>query len=128
MPFVVPEFNLFCNISSIAVGVPFGIPTPPYRLTHQECQLTYGLRVSMGVQGALSGEGYPTLLMCLQLPALTDIRGLQDSIKTDMVECPEGSGRWYMVYSVDDIGKGFENEHRTALMEAPPGSWTAPYP
>lgn len=66
--------------------------------------------------------------MSLLLPLQTDIRGLQDTVSQDMVEVPAGSGRWYSVQIVDDIGKGYANEHRSASIFALPGGWTAPYP
>ncbi len=51
------------------------------------------------------------------LPALTDIRdGYGAALTPDVVECPSGSGRWYVVFGVDDFGKGFPNEHRYALV------------
>jgi hypothetical protein len=33
-----------------------------------------------------------------------------------MVEVPSGSGRYYVVVAVDDVGRGFLNEHRYALV------------
>jgi hypothetical protein len=66
--------------------------------------------------------------MNLLLPPAVDVRGPQDTVSFDMVEVPAGSGRWYSVVGVDDIGKGFSNEHRTAAIFALAGSWVAPYP
>jgi hypothetical protein len=66
--------------------------------------------------------------MNLLVPALTDVRGPQDPVGPDMVEVPAGSGRWYQVVFVDDIAKGFSNEHRTASIFALYASWTPPYP
>jgi hypothetical protein len=67
--------------------------------------------------------------MSLLLPPLSDVRGPQDSSGfTDVVEVPAGSGRYYGVAAVDDIGKGYSNEHRTASLYALPGTWLAPYP
>ena len=54
--------------------------------------------------------------MELLMPALTDIRAASDVALADIVECPKASGRFYLVRYVDDIGKGFGNEHRFALM------------
>jgi hypothetical protein len=34
----------------------------------------------------------------------------------DLVEVPAGTGRFYRVQWVDDLGKGFDNEHRFALL------------
>jgi hypothetical protein len=56
--------------------------------------------------------------MYLLLPALTDIRDLhQGGAQNDLVEVPAGSGRWYGVVLVDDVGKGFPNEHRYAQIQ-----------
>lgn len=71
--------------------------------------------------------GIPIQSMNLLLPAGTDIRGPQDTGFADSVEVPAGSARWYGVYFVDDIGKGFANEHRTACIFAIPLSWPPPY-
>jgi hypothetical protein len=84
--------------------------------------------VSINWAGVDVGEGGGVGGMTLMVPALTDIRGPQDTVSFDMVECPLGSGRWYRVCAVDDIGKGFANEHRAALLFALPTSWIAPYP
>lgn len=53
----------------------------------------------------------------LLVPALTDIRDVNCSqTDNDVVEVPQGSGRWYGVAWVDDVGKGFPNEHRVASL------------
>ena len=52
----------------------------------------------------------------LLLPRLTDIRSKIVAPAYDLVEIPSGSGRWYQVFVVDDIGKGFSNEHRAAVV------------
>lgn len=54
------------------------------------------------------------LIYSLLLPPGTDVRDFSTSITPDVVECPSGSGRWYGVFSVDDVGKGFPNEYRCA--------------
>lgn len=52
----------------------------------------------------------------LLLPAGTDVRDGSTGGEADIIEVPAGSGRWYSVMSVDDMGKGFPNEHRFALL------------
>jgi hypothetical protein len=37
-------------------------------------------------------------------------------VSGDLLEIPEDSGRWYGVVAVDDMSKGFENEHRVAII------------
>jgi len=126
----VPTFNLRCNIwtgpgpNQTPVIPPPGSP----RVANVPCQLTYGRRVNTMSTGGTGGAGVLVQTMNLQLPKLTDIRGIQDTIAVDIVECPAGSGRWYLVGFVDDIGKGFNNEHRTAGIFAIPQTWVAPYP
>jgi hypothetical protein len=61
-------------------------------------------------------DGPANIAMQLLLPAGTDIRGPASSTGADSVEVPSGSGRWYGVFFVDDIAKGFSNEHRLALL------------
>lgn len=128
MAYRLPTFNIVCNISQPPVlGTP-SIPDGPYRLYHQECQLTYGRRVNVVSTGGTGEAGTLVLSMNLLLPPLTDVRGPQDIGGFDMVEVPAESGRWYQVTAVDDIGKGFSNEHRTACLFALAGSWVPPYP
>lgn len=64
--------------------------------------------------------------MSLLLPPLTDIRyasnpGASDA---DLVEVPSGSQRLYLVLYVDDVGKGFSNEHRQAIIVRATPAWT----
>jgi hypothetical protein len=56
----------------------------------------------------------PTLL----LPKLADVRPpiITGGQWGDCVEVPAGSLRYYAVLQVDDIGKGFANEHRFAIL------------
>lgn len=65
--------------------------------------------------------------MWLLVPKDTDIRDSKALTGEDMVEVPGGTGRLYTVKWVDDIGKGFANEHRFGvLMGLPP--WGVPFP
>lgn len=127
MAFVLPTFNLTCNIKTCPVANVPSVPSEPFRLTAQPCQLTYGRRVNVASTGGTDTPGVPLLAMNVLLPAGTDVRGPQDTVSFDMLECPAGSGRWYWVVFVDDIGKGFTNEHRTAGVFALAGTWDAPY-
>ena len=65
--------------------------------------------------------------MWLRVPAGSDIRDSSAASNYDSVEVPYGSGRFYSVTWVDDIGSGFPNEHRFAVLykEAP---WPVPFP
>lgn len=127
MAFHLPTFNLTCNIDTMPVPDVPGIPPGPYRIQAAPCQLTYGRRTNSMSTGGTNAQGALAQGMNLLLPMLTDVRGPQDTVSPDMVEVPAGSGRWYSVYFVDDIGKGFTNEHRSAGLLAFFGSWLAPY-
>jgi hypothetical protein len=59
------------------------------------------------------------------LPRLTDVRGVNTVAGPDTVEVPAGSLRYYTVLQVDDIGKGFANEHRFAVL-AQQSPWSVP--
>lgn len=127
MPFIIPTFNLLCNIAPpVADGIP-ALPAGPTRIFDQPCALVYGKRVNVASTGGTGFAGIPLQVMNLLLPALTDIRGPQDTTSFDQVEVPAGSGRWYWVAFVDDIGKGWPNEHRTATLFAIPLTWIPPY-
>lgn len=128
MAFRPPVFNLFCNIYTMVPPNTPAIPSGSPRLEHQACQLTYGRRVNVISTGGTTAAGVIVLTMNLLLPKGVDIRGPQDTVSADMVEVPEASGRWYAVVAVDDIGKGFNNEHRSASIFALVGTWVPPYP
>lgn len=104
-----PAFPIMVGIRSS--GSTVGAP----RVT-VEANLAYGKRVMTQYwDWSLSGEN--AVFANLLLPALTDIRDYSSTTGSDSVECPVGSGRFYLVDYVDDLGKGFPNEHRFALME-----------
>lgn len=110
--YVLPTFNLFCNIWHPPVVVP---PVGPPTLTVM-CNLALGRRTAEDAVG-------PPLGMWLLLPALTDIR------VGSVCEVPALSGRWYKVIGVDDAGKGFANEHRVGLLDSGSNlAWAVPYP
>jgi len=69
--------------------------------------------------------------MTLLLPAGTDVRDAWCASGEDAVEVPVGSGRFYRALYVDDIGKGFSNEHRAVLLTKRGnalGLWPTPVP
>jgi hypothetical protein len=110
MSFTLPEFNLTCDIYT----GPWA--TRVFRLSASG-NLAFGKRVQQAALDSVGG-GFPigSSQPVLLLPALTDIRSGVQVPKTDLVEVPSGSGRWYLVFAVDDIGKGFPNEHRAAVL------------
>lgn len=116
MPYIVPAFPLIVNIWRN------GNPTinPPDVVSPGN--LSPGKRVMVAPILA-PGLDPPQLLMEVLLPKLTDVRGWNAAAGPDTVEVPSGSGRFYSVAMVDDIGKGFTNEHRFAILRQ-----TAPWP
>jgi len=80
-----------------------------------------GTLVSCGLRlyktSFIVNAGFNALTMvALVLPKGTDIRGNSPKSNGDIVEVPNGSGRFYIVNSVDDVAKGFANEYRFAAM------------
>jgi hypothetical protein len=99
---------LTCNIFT------GGVFTTPARVVSL-CNLAWGRRVG-SVLTAAGSLTQPASNLTLLLPAFTDIRDSLCSTGYDGVEVPAGSGRVYNVFLVDDLGKGFPNEHRGALL------------
>jgi hypothetical protein len=115
--FVLPNFNITCGIWSAPWVVP---PMTPLRLTSL-CNLAWGKRVNVAATGGTGEPGWLVGCMTLLLPPKTDIRGrvgdVSASTLPDLVEVPLGTGRYYQPVLVDDIGRGFANEHRAALLQ-----------
>jgi len=116
MAFNPPTFNLTCNVWT---GQDWPLPAP--RLSPR-CNLAWGKRVQSAYFG--SDEQQPPFTSALLLLSSgTDIRDtsclsfpLGNTVGQDIVEVPAGSGRYYYAIGVDDIGKGFSNEHRAAWL------------
>jgi hypothetical protein len=109
LAFSVPTFPLLCNIYR-------GPWTSRALASSPPCNLAYGRRVTWYDLDDPGDISSPANTMQLLLPALTDVRSLVNAIVSDVVECPAGTGRWYGVVSVDDVGKGFPNEYRLAAV------------
>lgn len=109
MAFTLPTFNLICNIDTVLPG-----DIHVFRL-NSPCNLAMGRRVASeaSTAGVLDQSGLVPILL---LPPLTDIRDASCGGFNDLVECPAGSGRYYIATNVDDVGKGFPNEHRLATL------------
>lgn len=121
MGFTVPNFNITCNVWH-GPNVP---PAPPDAT--EDCNLAYGRRVNLG---PISEDFDSGVVMTLLLPPGTDVRSVPQSSYGDTFEVPAGTGRFYTTIGVDDIGKGFPNEHRAAILIPTPafGLWPTPYP
>lgn len=108
MAFVLPTFPLVCKVVTF-VGNPVGQPA---RLT-TPCQLR-APNVSYASSWVTVQSFAPGIMVLF--PKGTDIRDKWCSPvnSPDYLEIPENSGRWYFATYVDDIAKGFANEHRFA--------------
>lgn len=110
MAYTVPNFPITVKVWH-AVAVP-PVGAPAFTVMGN---LTPGVRTLALTAAAVAGE-----MFCL-LPKLTDIR------IADVAEIPGGTTRYYSVIFVDDIAKGFSNEHRFAVLrQAAP--WPIPTP
>lgn len=118
--YVLPQFNL--QVGIWRHGSSHAAPPDVSSLGNLSPGRTMGLP-----NDAPPPSGSQTGTMWLRLPALTDIRDGTAAAGADTVECPLTSGRFYNVTWVDDIGAGFANEHRFAILSkiAP---WPTPFP
>jgi len=109
MAFVIPTFPLLCDIG-LGQG-PGGTP----RLIDVPCQLRAPGAQWMGV---IQPTASTFIAMAVLFPAGTDVRdNFCAPINTaEFIEIPKGTGRIYRVGLVDDIAKGFANEHRFAVL------------
>jgi len=115
MSFSVPTFNLTAGIWTGNNA----LPTTPPRLT-SPCNLAIG-RSSRAYEfrnfTIVRRDRGLSLISPAFFPAGTDIRDDSCSTGFDLVELPLGSSRWYWVTFVDDVAKGFSNEHRLAVLQ-----------
>jgi hypothetical protein len=84
------------------------------------CNLTPGKRLMFVPEQVVASKA-PFVYMQLLLPKLADVRAFRlDTMLGDQggdfIEVPKFSNRIYQACFVDDIGKGFANEHRICLM------------
>lgn len=123
MAFVLPTFPITCEIFDSGLPPPAG----PARISGQPCQLRApqaNMTIIIPAAGATSS-------VVLLLPPGTDIRDPWNAPinSNDYVEAPSGSGRFYRVMFMDDIAKGFSNEHRFAVLIKVSGlPWPTPSP
>jgi len=122
MAFVLPTFNLTADVYTS--GDTPGVDPP--RITI-DCQLRAPSVHNMA-QNAINQNAQQGMI--LLTPPGTDLRDNHSTPGNapDVVEVPPGSGRIYVVQIVDDIGKGFPNEHRFAILYKPGFAWPVPIP
>jgi hypothetical protein len=119
MAFRVPTFNLTANIwRGNPVPPPVGAPA----LAGVPCQLAWDVAADVTFVSGLNFRH----VMKVRFPAGTDVRGVLSATNQDLAEVPAGSGRFYTLWNVDDVGKGFPNEYRQAL--ALPAAQPTPLP
>jgi hypothetical protein len=134
--FSIPQFPLIFDFWT-CTGAGFAADTAaPIRIT-SPANLAWGRRVNVASTGGTGSAGILTACMTLLLPALTDVRGPADAAAAadpltgfsgDICGfLANGVPRYYQVVMVDDVGKGFANEHRAAIIFAFPGTWASPY-
>ena len=124
MSYVLPEFNLAVNIWHWPT-IP---PAPPDLVTIGN--LAFSRRVH-NVTSNTPPFGAGTSASYLLVPALTDVRnGINGHAQPDALEIPAGSGRYYLAGAIEDVGKGFPNEHRVifAVQTIDFGPWPVPIP
>jgi len=110
MAFTVPDFNL-----------PVDIYTGPWIGKVLRLSTTGNLALGRRVQQFILDVAVPQLevssmQLALLLPPGTDLRDKFQGGQNDVIECPAGSGRWYGLEAYDDVGKGFSNEYRIAVI------------
>lgn len=110
MAFSVPTFPLMA-------GLYRGPWTARVYVEDLPCNLAMGRRVNVSWFDQVPQAEAVGMFYQLLFPALSDIRDLSNAITPDVVEVPSGSGRWYGVAYVDDVGKGFVNEYRLAFAQ-----------
>jgi hypothetical protein len=108
MGYTLPTFNLRANVYRWnGTGYTY--------FNTIDCNLAMGRRSALPVGTGFESNFYsltPTLLV----PPLTDVRDVSCGSNEDVLEVPADSRRWYSAAGVDDIGKGFDNEHRCVTM------------
>lgn len=126
MSYSLPTFNLMADVYTNGTA-----PAGPPRVT-LPCNLQCGRRRQLGLSTGDFDVSSNSPPMFLLVPALSDIRDNKCASSFDVVECPPASGRWYRVLWVDDVGKGFPNEFRLAVIEkygvSPTFLWPQPIP
>lgn len=113
MPYRLPTFNLTCSIWTFG-AYPGGVP----RETGVPCQWRTITRLTSVSTGDTSDSSNYTITEML-VPKRTDIRGSQEtpgnSPDTLVLNVEDGSLP-FVIYDTYDVGKGFTNEYRIALV------------
>lgn len=106
MAYRLPTFNLSVNIWRGTAP-----PPGPPALTVSGSFTWYPRYPINGASGSTNPQFTAAIL---RVPSHVDIRDGFGGGTFDLVEVPAGTGRLYQVNFVEDLGKGFANEHRVA--------------
>jgi hypothetical protein len=120
MPYRVPTFNVLVNIWRATTP----LTSPPDVTSLGNLAWGRSVSASTGIPEDLDPD---TLVAKLLLPSSTDVRDSYSPPGADIVEVPAGTLRYYVVKQVDDVGRGFPNQFRFAIITklAP---WPGPIP
>lgn len=122
MAYTVPTFNLPVRIwrDGTAVGNPPDVTTVGNLVASRPDGDPIPNPAGTTAAQRIVSAGLWGRFITLLLPKLTDVRppGLGPGDWGDVIEVPAMTGRYYMTIAVDDVGKGFANEHRYAYMIA----------
>lgn len=122
----IPQFPLTANIWRAGNAV----TNPPDVVSPAQIHVT----VNTGVITALASSLRNQLQRVIYLPVHTDVRPQWTGASGDNIECPAGSGRYYLAVDVDDHSKGFQNEWRMVAViptnagVGPATLWPMPIP
>jgi len=106
-----PTFNLTCDIWHQPAGAPpFLAPPIAPTLVGVPCKLSWGELVStVDTGGILLNWAY------IGMDKATDIHWARGGFPgNDYLECPPGSGMWYKVMFVFNVGYQYPNDYRVA--------------
>jgi hypothetical protein len=112
MAFTPPTFNLPVDIYD---------GTNPQTFVTPRLSVLGNLAIGRRVQQFYQDHVQPATQQCslqmgLLLPAGTDLHDSWQGFTPDAIEIPSGSGRYYGLVCYDDVGKGFTNEYRMAIV------------
>ena len=111
MSYKVPNFNLTASIWRVnGTGGAYAAPD-----VTTLANLSPGRRIMIASPQTTAAQKEAIVDEAL-LPALTDVRATWNALGPDLMEIPAGSKRFYEVVGVHDVGKGFPNEYRLALI------------
>lgn len=120
MAYNLPNFNLAVSIWR----GPQPVAGPAAVLTMGCLKQTNRQQVSFGGPTPVVNLTQSVIIL---LPAGTDVRDGRNVAAADVIECPRGTGAFYMVVGVWDSARGFANAHRVANC-VPTAGFPVPYP